>query len=78
MIGYYVTIWTGAKYRIARGPFDTYPLALAAVDATQRLASDLDPWSDFYGWGTTKITAPKLPIGPMNKLFGQEPLFTKS
>lgn len=68
--GFYVTILNDSRLRYARGPFDRYSDALAAVEPTQRLASELDPWSDFYGWGVTRYeTSGELPIGPMNKLF---------
>lgn len=67
--GFYVTIINGPRHRYARGPFASHEAALEAVEPTRALASQLDPWSDFYAWGTTKLTAEALPPAPMNRLF---------
>ena len=43
----------GEKPRLVAGPYQTHGAALDRVSDVRKLASDRDPWSDFYLWGTS-------------------------
>lgn len=71
-VGFYVTVNKSdlrARMAYARGPFGSHEDALAAVEPTRLLASKKDPWSAFYAWGTSRLEAEALPIGPMNRFW---------
>lgn len=63
MIGYYVTVKDGPRTGFLLGPYDTHAEALAQVERGEKLAMQTDnatrTW--FYAYGTTRVTAEKLP-----------------
>lgn len=59
--GYYVSAMDAGRYALVDGPYATHNEALAMVDTIQRAYCQRNPWGDFYGWGTTAITARELP-----------------
>lgn len=74
---YYVNVINGTKHAALLGPFPQHQQALDWVIACKEYANDLDPWSDFYGFGTCRIPleiAPdKLPTGKLNTVFPDAP-----
>jgi hypothetical protein len=63
---YYVTMVRGKRVAWLLGPYPTHNEALALVDAGKRLASAVDPWSDFDAFGTSSL--PCLPTNPRGVL----------
>lgn len=52
---FYVSVVDGSRYRLLRGPFKTHTEALERVEETRRLATELDPKSWFYAFGTVGV-----------------------
>jgi hypothetical protein len=66
-VGYYVTVIRGERVGWLRGPFDTEPLARAALPEARRLAERLDYRCAFDLFGTAKVeTHRPLPKGVLD------------
>lgn len=73
--GFYVTVMKKDlvdKPSYARGPFEAFEDAAGLVEETRALAETRDPWSTFYRWGITKLTAAVLPPAPMNRFWTED------
>jgi hypothetical protein len=70
-IGYYVTVQDASKTGFLLGPFPTHVEALSYVALGRDLANLVDGFSDFYAYGTSKITTQKeLSPGVLNEHAG--------
>lgn len=67
---YYVSVIDGARRSLLAGPYPTHTAALAAVDATNRIACDIDPRAHWYAFGTASLPAGSGRVGTLNARLG--------
>ena len=53
---YYVSVRSGVRWSLLYGPFSTHAAALAAVEATRRVAESVDRFAFFYAFGTARLS----------------------
>ncbi len=52
---YYVSIMDGKRFNVVAGPFETHQESLDMVKPANKIGTELDRKSWFYGWGTVKM-----------------------
>jgi hypothetical protein len=55
MEGYYVTVIRNKRVGWLAGPFDCVEDAERRKSLCRRIASDIDPWTDFDAFGVTRL-----------------------
>jgi hypothetical protein len=51
---FYVSVVDGGRVGLVAGPFKTHEEAQGMVETARKKACELDPWADFYAFGTVK------------------------
>lgn len=68
--GFYVTIRRGKRTGYLVGPCSTEPQARGFLDKARDAALDIDPFTHFDLFGTTRVTASRLTPGVLNERVG--------
>ena len=72
-VGFYVTLRRDSRIIRLAGPFQDHDAAVGMVDEARRVATEIDPFVDFDGVGTAKLTTRlALPHGVLNGRLGLE------
>ncbi len=66
---FYVSVINGKQYGFLAGPFTNHDEAKSNVAPARKLATQIDPWADFYKFGTCSLPkeTPQLPVGKLNQ-----------
>ena len=63
MVGYYVTMKRDVRTAWLLGPYETHAEALTQVSRGRELAGEIDLFTHFDGFGTSRLEAESLPAG---------------
>lgn len=66
MLAYYVTVIRGKRVGWLYGPLPSKSSAETMVAPVRKLASAIDPWTDFDAFGVTKLEGSVLRQGVLN------------
>jgi hypothetical protein len=70
---YYVTCVDAGRVGFVAGPFRRHQAARRFLRPARRAAQQVDPWSDFYAWGTARLRDNwdrPIPLGVLNDALG--------
>lgn len=68
MTGFYVSVIDGSRKGLLAGPFADHGEALALLEAVQTWVVHRKPEAHFFGFGTARVEATRLPDGRLNGL----------
>jgi hypothetical protein len=67
---YYVSMVDGPRFALLAGPFAQHAVALDQVEPAKTIAQKLDPWADFYAFGTVRMADDYTTPGKLNERLG--------